>query len=106
MTDKQFNIFWSEALASDDRESFVSDWTLSSIWGDEPETDIPGDRAYLLDELWRVAHMSIRDIRDAAGPHFACDSASPSARLRTGMAGKANALTTSGSCLRRPSAHI
>ena len=58
MTAKQFNIFWSEALASDDREAFVSDWTLSSIWGDEPETDIPGDRAYHLDELWRVACRS------------------------------------------------
>lgn len=67
MSDKQFSLLWSEALASDDCEAFVSDWALSSIWGDDPESDIPGDRAYQLDELWRAAHMSIRGIRDAVG---------------------------------------
>lgn len=67
MSDKQFNLLWSEALASDDRDAFVSDWSLSSIWSDDPDAEIPGDRAYQLDELWRAAHMSIRDIRDAAG---------------------------------------
>lgn len=67
MTDKQFNLLWSEALSSDDREAFVSDWSLSSIWDDDPESGIPSDRPYQLDELWRAAHMTIRDIRGAAG---------------------------------------
>lgn len=67
MTDHQFSIFFSEALASENREAYVSDWSLSSIWGDAPEDDIPEERIQQLGELWDAAHTSIRDICSRLG---------------------------------------
>lgn len=67
MTDHQFSIFFSEALASPNREAYVSDWSLSSIWGDAPDADIPEERIQQLGELWDAAHMSVRDICRRAG---------------------------------------
>lgn len=42
MTDDQFCTLWTEARASDDRASYVSDWCLSSSCGDA--TDGQKDR--------------------------------------------------------------
>ena len=54
MTDKLFFSLFSAALSSSDRDAFVSDWSLSSVWGDAPDADIP-------------AHLTIRDIRQHTG---------------------------------------
>lgn len=67
MTDKQFCTIFSEALASPDRDAFVSDWSLSCVWGDEPDADIPADRIDMLARLWDAAHLTIRDIRQRTG---------------------------------------
>lgn len=67
MTDKQFYLFWREALASADREAFVSDWALSSTWEDAEDAEIPAGRAEQLGELWATAHLTIRDIRAGTG---------------------------------------
>lgn len=67
MTDKQFFELWMAALAADDRDVYVSDWTLSSLWADDPETDIPPDRAGVIGGVWDVAHMTIRDILEHTG---------------------------------------
>ena len=67
MTDKQFRTIFAEALASPDRDAFVSDWSLSSAWGDAPDADIPADRIDLLARLWDAAHLTIRDIRQHTG---------------------------------------
>lgn len=66
MTDTVFSTLWAEALTTADRDAFVSDWALSSIWGDDPETDIPQERIDCLGRIWDVAHMSVRDICKAA----------------------------------------
>lgn len=65
--DKLFYTLFAEALASPDRDAFVSDWALSSAWGDAPDADIPADRVDTLGRLWDAAHLTIRDIRQHTG---------------------------------------
>ena len=67
MTDKQFQTVFLDALSVPDRDAFVSDWALSSAWGDDPDAEIPGDRLDQLGEIWDVEHLSIRDIRAKTG---------------------------------------
>lgn len=69
MIDKLFCTLFSAALAAADRDAFVSDWSLSSVWGDAPapDADIPAERIDTLERLWDVAHLTIRDIRQHTG---------------------------------------
>lgn len=67
MTDKLFYTLFGDAIASPDRDAFVSDWSLSSVWGDAPDADIPADRIDTLARLWDAAHLTIRDIRQHTG---------------------------------------
>ncbi len=67
MTDKLFNALWADALDCADRDAYVSDWALSSAWGDDPEADISADRIEMLGKLWDAAHLTIRDIRAYTG---------------------------------------
>lgn len=57
----------SEATNYTDRDAFVSDLALSSIWGDEEGSEIPQERIEWLGQLWDAAHRSVRDIAKAAG---------------------------------------
>ena len=75
MTDKQFNAAFQAALSSPDRDAFVSDWALSSLFTGADET-APVDPALVeeLGQVWDVAHLSVSDIRSATGlskPKFA-----------------------------------
>ena len=67
MTDKLFCTLIAAALAAADRGTFVSDWSLSSAWGDAPDAAIPADRIDTLARLWDAAHLTIRDIRQHTG---------------------------------------
>lgn len=67
MTDKLFCTLFAAALTSAERDAFVSDWSLSSVWGDAPDADIPAGRIDLLARLWDAAHLAIRDIRQHTG---------------------------------------
>lgn len=67
MTDKLFNTLWTAALDCADRDTYVSDWALSSAYGDAPEADVPADRVEELGHLWDAAHLTIRDIRAHTG---------------------------------------
>lgn len=62
-----FSQLWAEALASGDREAYVSDWAHSSIWGDPEDADIPQECIDYLGRLWDLAHMSVRAICTKAG---------------------------------------
>ncbi|MGN0968112.1 MAG: helix-turn-helix domain-containing protein [Oscillospiraceae bacterium] len=62
MTDMQFHSLFGEALNDTDRDAFVSDWALSSIWGDEPDAEIPEDRLDQIGAIWDAAHRSVREI--------------------------------------------
>lgn len=68
MNDKQFMAIWNSAL--DDpcaRETFVSDWALSSIWCDSDNDDIPAERLDQIGKVWDAANRSIMEIAEAAG---------------------------------------
>lgn len=67
MNDAIFSNLWGEALTAVDRDAYVSDWSISSIWGDDPNDDVPQDRIDYLSRLWDAAHMSVKDICKAAG---------------------------------------
>lgn len=67
MTDKQFSILWAEALTFADRDAFISDAALSSIWGDAPDAVIPDIRLDQLAQLWDAAHLTVKAIRAATG---------------------------------------
>ena len=67
MNDAIFSNLWGEALTAADQDAYVSDWSISSIWGDDPTDDVPQDRIAYLSRLWDAAHMSIRQIVDASG---------------------------------------
>lgn len=62
-----FNTLWAEALTTADRDAYVSDWALSSIWGDDPESEIPAERIAYLGQIWDTARMSVKAICKAAG---------------------------------------
>lgn len=67
MTDKQFYTLWTEALAADDRDAYVSDWATSSIWNDAEDEPIPAGRADAIGAVWDTAHLTIREIRAVTG---------------------------------------
>lgn len=66
MNDHTFSTLWAEALTATDRDAYVSDWTLSTIWGDDPDAEIPQERIAHLDQIWDAAHMSVRQMCKAA----------------------------------------
>lgn len=67
MTDKQYSICLSEIQNYTDRDAYISDLALSSIWGDEPGANIPSDRIEVLGQIYDAAHRSVKDIAAAAG---------------------------------------
>lgn len=67
MTDQQFYTVWGAALTAPNRDAFVSDWAMSSIWGDKEDAEIPVERIDALAGLWTAAHMSVREIRAHTG---------------------------------------
>lgn len=67
MTDNQFYNCVAECQNYTDRDAYISDLALSSIWGDAPGADIPQARIDALGEIWDACHRSIKDIAAAAG---------------------------------------
>lgn len=65
--DKLFFKLWSEALSSPDCNTYVSDWAMSSIWGNTAEEDASAARIDALARIWYAAHLTIRDIRAHTG---------------------------------------
>lgn len=66
MNNKIYRTCLSEALNYSDRDAYVSDLALSSIWEDEAE-EIPSDRIEWLGQLWDAVHRSVKDICKDAG---------------------------------------
>ena len=67
MTDKQYTICVTEAQNYTDREAYISDLSLSSIWGDGPEDEIPPARLEQLGSIYDAVHRSIKQIAADAG---------------------------------------
>ena len=67
MTDKQRSLCISEAQNYTDRDSYISDLALSSMWGDHHDAPIPQDRLEKLGSIYDAVHRSVKDIAAAAG---------------------------------------
>lgn len=65
-----FNILFNAAAAEQDRERYIAEWSSSSIFFPEGEDSPDIDTAELSDALsniWDVAHLTTRDIRQHLG---------------------------------------
>ncbi len=67
MNDAQFETCYTVATATEDKDAYLSDMALSSIWGDAEDADVPQERLHELGRIWDVAHMSMLDIRKSGG---------------------------------------
>lgn len=67
MDNNFFDALWRAAEKTSAREEYVSEWALSSIWGDPEGAGIPEERIKTLGDLWDAANASIRDIRAHTG---------------------------------------
>lgn len=67
MTDRQYSTCTAEAQNYTDREVYISDMALSSMWVDGPEEDIPQARVEQLGRIYDAVHRSVKDIAAAAG---------------------------------------
>ena len=64
MTDKQFSVLFDAARDSADRDAFVSDWALSSMWGEDADL---AQTAEQCGHVWDLAHLTVADVRHHAG---------------------------------------
>lgn len=53
---------YAETGAYADRDAYISDMALSSIWGNAENAEIPADRLELLGAIWDGAHCTILDL--------------------------------------------
>lgn len=67
MTIDQYSLCLSEVPNYTSLDSFVSDLTLSSIWGDADNAAVPPQRISDLSALWVAAHRGIKEIASVAG---------------------------------------
>lgn len=67
MTDKQFYCCYTEIANYQDRDAYVSDMVLSSIWEDAPGDDIPEARVDTVGKIWDATHKSVKQIAADAG---------------------------------------
>ncbi len=67
MTNKQFYICVGEATCYADRDSFISELALSSLWEDDETSEIPPERIAVLGEIYDACHRSVRDIVAVSG---------------------------------------
>lgn len=67
MTINQYRTAVIEAANYTDRDAYISDLALSTIWGDPEDADIPTDRVDQLSQIWDATHRNIKEIAAAAG---------------------------------------
>lgn len=67
MTNNQFYICVGEATCYADRDSFISELALSSLWDEDETIEIPPERIAALGSIWDACNRSVRDIVAAAG---------------------------------------
>lgn len=67
MNEKMFYDIFMDAQFDVCRDQFVSDWALSTAWGEPEDAEIPTDRIEQIGAIWDIAHTTIRDIRAKTG---------------------------------------
>lgn len=53
---------YAETGAYADRDAYVSDMALSSVWGDAEDAEIPAERLALLGGIWDGKHCTIPEL--------------------------------------------
>jgi hypothetical protein len=66
MTNEQRAFCLDEIEHYTDRDAFISDLALSSIWGGAEDAMIPADRIEELEDLWDIYHRSVSEILTVA----------------------------------------
>lgn len=67
MTGRQYLFCIQNAAAYADPDTYVSDLSTISIWGDAETGTIPTDRLDALREIYTACHRTVREISAAAG---------------------------------------
>lgn len=67
MTITQYRTAVLEAANYTDRDAYISDLTMSTIWGNPEDADIPTDRVEQLGQIWDATHRDVKQIAAAAG---------------------------------------
>lgn len=67
MTINQYNFCVKEAVEGLDRDTYISDLALSSIWGNAEDAAVPADRIEQLGNIWDACGRTVKDIAAAAG---------------------------------------
>lgn len=68
MTPEQRYNCLTEMAAYTDRDAYISDMALSSIWEDAPEGEIPQERLEQLSRLWDAVHLPIKALLSPLTP--------------------------------------
>ena len=55
------------AVKDDDRDAYISDWSLSTTWGDPVPDAEWMQRVETLGRIWDAVHLTIKDIRAVTG---------------------------------------
>lgn len=67
MTCELYNNLVEEAVKDDDRDAYISDWSMSTAWG-APAPDAEWmQRIETLERIWDAVHLAPKDIRAATG---------------------------------------
>lgn len=80
---KQYQFCIHELSEYTDQDAYISDLSLSSIWCDAPEDDIPPERIDQLSAIYRAASRTVPEIAKAAGLNIANMSARFAVPYRT-----------------------
>lgn len=75
INDKSFCALFGAAVAEHDRDRFIAEWSSSSIFSDEENTCEAEELASTLENIFEIAHMSMRALRKKLGltqAEFAC----------------------------------
>ena len=67
MDTKTLSFLFVSALEIKDRDAFIAELALSSIWDDIQDGDIHKDRVSQIGSIWDAAHRSVREIAALAG---------------------------------------
>ena len=67
MTRLEFNACAAEVSAYTDRDAYISDMALASLWGDAPEAAIPQQRIETLGKVWDAVKRPMKEIVAASG---------------------------------------
>lgn len=67
MTNQQFYDCVAEAQIYTDRESYISDLSLASMWGDAPDAEIPTGRIEDLGQIYDAVNRTIKDVAELSG---------------------------------------